>query len=67
MCASTQFKSKEGKRHQEMLNLLSEFATADNILRNKALQKKITTFLDKQQNAVGDLINYNTWLSTKVG
>jgi hypothetical protein len=62
---SVQLKSREGKRHQEMLNLLSEFATAENILRNKLLQKKIRSFLDKQQNTVGDLINYNTWLSTK--
>ncbi len=62
---AVQLKSREGKRHQEMLNLLSEFATAENVLRNKLLQKKIRTFLDKQQNTVGDLINYNTWLNTK--
>lgn len=62
---SAQLKSREGKRHQEMLTLLSEFAAAENILRNKALQKKIKAFLDKQQNTVGDLINYNNWLRTK--
>ncbi len=62
---SAQLKTREGKRHQEMLSLLGEFAVAENIMRNKPLQKKIKTFLEKQQNAVGDLINYNNWLRTK--
>jgi len=61
-----QLKTKEGKRHQEMLSLLQEFASAESVMRNKPLQKKIKTFLDKQSNAVGDLINYNNWLRTKV-
>lgn len=61
-----QLKTREGKRHQEMLSLLQEFAVAENILRNKVLQKKIRTFLDKQSNAVGDLINYNNWLKSKL-
>ena len=60
-----QLKSKEGKRHLEMLSLLRDFASADSILRNKPLQKKIKTFLEKQSNTVGDLINYNNWLKTK--
>lgn len=58
-------KSKEGKRHFDMLLLLEEFAQAETILRNKPLQKKIEVFADKSPNAVGDLINYNNWLSTK--
>lgn len=62
---SNELKTREGKRHQEMLNLLADFATADNVLRNKPLQKKIKAFLDKQQNTVGDLVNYNNWLRTK--
>ncbi len=62
---SEQLKSKEGKRHQEMLSLLHDFASADSILRNKPLQKKIKTFLEKQSNSTGDLINYNNWLKTK--
>jgi hypothetical protein len=62
---AAQLKTREGKRHQEMLLLLHEFATAENILRNKPLQKKIKTFLDKQSNTVGDLINYNNWLRSK--
>ena len=45
-----------------MLALLQEFAAADTVLRNKPLQKKIKTFLDKQSNTVGDLINYNNWI-----
>lgn len=63
---AAQLKTREGKRHQEMLLLLQEFATAENVLRNKPLQKKIRTFLDKQSNPVGDLINYNNWLRSKV-
>lgn len=63
---ATQLKSREGKRHLEMLGLLQEFAVAENVLRNKMLQKKIRTFLEKQSNTVGDLINYNNWLRAKV-
>ena len=63
---AAQLKTKDGKRHLEMLGLLQEFAIAENILRNKILQKKIRTFLDKQSNPVGDLINYNNWLRSKV-
>lgn len=62
---AVQLKTREGKRHQEMLTLLGELAVAENIIRNKPLQKKIKGFLDKQQNSVGDLINYNNWLRTK--
>jgi len=60
-----QLRSKEGKRHMEMLALLRDFASSNSILRNKPLQKKIKTFFEKQSNSVGDLINYNNWLKTK--
>ena len=63
---SAELKQREGKRHLEMLGLLGEFAVAENVLRNKPLQKKIKTFLDKNPNPVGDLINYNNWLRSKV-
>jgi hypothetical protein len=62
---SEPLKTKEGKRHSEMLSLLDDFAEADSILRNKPLQKKIATFIEKVPNPVGDLINYNNWLSGK--
>ncbi len=63
---SEQLKAKDGKRHQEMLLLLQEFAVATSVLRNAGLQKKVKAFLDKQSNTVGDLINYNNWLKTKI-
>ncbi|MCK6640710.1 MAG: hypothetical protein L6Q81_11540 [Bacteroidia bacterium] len=62
---SEPLKTKEGKRHAEMLSLLDDFADAESILRNKPLQKKIAAFIEKMPNPVGDLINYNNWLSGK--
>jgi hypothetical protein len=62
---SEPMRSKEGKRHSDMLQLLEDFSQAETVMRNKPLQKKIELFIDKSPNPVGDLINYNNWLASK--
>lgn len=58
-------RTRDGKRQQEMINVLSEMTASTSVRRDKTLRKKITRLMSTGANA-NDVINYNNWLTGKL-
>lgn len=59
-------KTKDGKRQQEMIEILTIMSTTDSIRKNKDLRKKILKLSTSGSANVNDVINYKNWLTGKL-
>ncbi|MBI3511660.1 MAG: hypothetical protein HY064_13445 [Bacteroidetes bacterium] len=62
------FRTKEGKRHHEMIAILTAMYHSSSVRRDKILGKKIEKFIaDRSGNSLAnDVIDYNDWLHAKI-
>lgn len=62
-------KTKNGKRHLEMIGIVSEMMAVPSVKKDKKLTQKIQRFVSatsSEEANESDIINYNIWLSSKL-
>lgn len=59
-------RTKDGKRQQEMIDILTIMSESDSIRKNKDLRKKILKLSSANSANVNDVINYQNWLNGKL-
>ena len=59
-------KTKDGKRQEEMIEILSAMSVSDSVRRDKNLKKKILKMTSAPSAKTNDVIDYNNWLSGKI-
>ncbi|MGL4599281.1 MAG: hypothetical protein ACRCYO_17295 [Bacteroidia bacterium] len=63
------FRSRDFKRQQELVGILSTMINTPSVRRDKPLTKRIQKMLDSagsKEAAENDIINYNNWLQQKI-
>ncbi len=61
------FRTKDGRRQNDMVSILSSMCTSTSIRRDKNLRKKILKITGTATAKTNDVINYNDWLNSKIG
>ncbi len=60
------FRTKDGRRQNDMVSILSSMCTSTSIRRDKNLRKKILKITGTATSKTNDVINYNDWLNSKI-
>jgi len=59
-------RTKEGRRQNEMLGVLTAMCTTTSVRRDKNLRKKMLKIISAPSSKANDVIDYNNWLKGKL-